>query len=249
LADTTPESENLTAILEQLALKVVVLEGDDIQGLGAFLAQLEEFQTQVNQILELASLFQHMNEVGRRLVMQEMETVSQALDLLGQGVTLLQRWTREQQWPPEGEAWESYCRLAEELGLEEAAPSPALREEIESSAAPTWDDPELVANFLSEAQEHLEGIETRLVHLEQHPDDLEAVNAIFRPFHTLKGVAGFLDLAQIQEASHEVEWLLDRVRDGQTKVSSELVNLVLEAVDPSRRCWPTWSRRWRNRGG
>jgi len=89
----------------------------------------------------------------------------------------------------------------------------------------------LVANFLSEAQEHLEGIETRLVHLEQHPDDLEAVNAIFRPFHTHKGVAGFLDLAQIQEASHEVEWLLDRVRDGQTKVSSELVNLVLEAVD------------------
>ncbi len=231
MADTTPASENLTAILEQLALKVVVLEGDDIQGLGAFLAQLEEFQTQVDQVQELASLFQHLNEVGRRLVMQEMETVSQALELLGQGVTLLQRWTREQQWPPESEAWESYCRLAGELGLEEAAPSPAPPEESESSTAKTWDDPELVANFLSEAQEHLEGIENRLVHLEQHPEDLEAVNAIFRPFHTLKGVAGFLDLSQIQEASHEVEWLLDRVRDGQTKVSSDLVNLVLEAVD------------------
>lgn len=44
-----------------------------------------------------------------------------------------------------------------------------------------------MANFLSEAGEHLEGIETRLVYLEQHPEDLEAVNAIFRPFHTIKG--------------------------------------------------------------
>jgi two-component system, chemotaxis family, sensor kinase CheA len=60
---------------------------------------------------------------------------------------------------------------------------------------------------------------------------LEAVNAIFRPFHTIKGVAGFLNLTQIQELSHDVEWLLDRVRDGQVKVSTELVNLVLEAVD------------------
>ena len=84
---------------------------------------------------------------------------------------------------------------------------------------------------MPEAQEHLEGIETHLIFLEQHPDDLEAINAIFRPFHTLKGVAGFLNLAQIQELSHEVEWLLDRVRDGQVVVSSDLVNLVLKAVD------------------
>ena len=223
------ESQNLTAILEQLALKVVVLEEDDIQGLGAFLAQLEEFQTQVAQVQELAALFQHLNEAGRRLVMQEGDTASRALELLGQGVILLQKWTREHDWPPAGEAWEHYCRLTQELGLEETEPSSAPSPE--ASAAPAWDDPELVAGFLSEAQEHLEGIETRLVYLEQHPDDLEAVNAIFRPFHTLKGVAGFLDLAQIQELSHEVEWLLDRVRDGQTMVSTELVSLVLEAVD------------------
>jgi two-component system, chemotaxis family, sensor kinase CheA len=229
LTDMSSESPNLTALLEQLALKVVVLEEDDIQGLGTFLAQLEEFQTQVAQVQELTSLFQHLNEVGRRLVMQEVDTASRALDLLGQGVALLQGWTREQEWPPAGEAWEKYCRLAQELGLEEAKSSSTPP--VENSPALGWDDPELLANFLSEAQEHLEGIETRLVHLEQHPNDLEAVNAIFRPFHTLKGVAGFLDLTQIQELSHEVEWLLDRVRDGQTAVSTELVSLVLEAVD------------------
>ncbi len=224
------ETSNLAALLEQLALKVVVLEEDDIQGLGAFLAQLEEFQTQVAQVQELAALFQHLHEVGRRLVMQEVETAARPLELLGQGVTLLQKWTREQEWPPDGEAWENYCRLARELGLEETAPGPSAPENDRPGYS-VWEDPELVTNFLSEAQEHLEGIETRLIYLEQHPDDLEAVNAIFRPFHTLKGVAGFLDLAQIQELSHEVEWLLDRVRDGQTPVSPDLVSLVLEAVD------------------
>ena len=234
MTDMSSETSDLAALLEHLALKVVVLEEDDIPGLGAFLVQLEEFQAQVAQFQELTSLFQHLNEVGRRLVMQEVQAASPALELLGQGVTLLQRWTREQEWPPDGEAWKNYCRLAQELGLEKTEPSPESSPASaaeQSSAAPVWDDPELVTNFLSEAQEHLEGIETRLIYLEQHPDDLEAVNAIFRPFHTLKGVAGFLDLAQIQELSHEVEWLLDRVRDGQTPVSPDLVSLVLEAVD------------------
>ncbi len=216
-------------LLEQLALKVMMLEEDDIQGLGAFLTQLEELQAQVSQVQDLAPLFQQMTEVGQRLVLQELETTAQALELLGQGVALLQRWARDAKWPPAGEIWENYCHLAQELGLGEIAassPPPA-----ETPAAPVWDDPELVANFLSEAQEHLEGIETHLVHLEQHPEDLESVNAIFRPFHTLKGVAGFLNLAQIQELSHEVEWLLDRVREGQVRVSTELVNIVLDSVD------------------
>ncbi|MFZ2089494.1 MAG: chemotaxis protein CheA [Desulfobaccales bacterium] len=222
-------SENLQALLEQLALKVVMLEEDDIQGLGGFLVQLEELQTQVSQVQELTPLFQHMTEVGRRLALQEMEAATRALELLGQGVALLQKWNRDQEWPPAGEDWDHYRQLLQELSLEEGEPTPAAP--AANPETRVWDDPELVANFLPEAQEHLEGIETRLVYLEQHPYDLEAINAIFRPFHTLKGVAGFLNLAQIQELSHEVEWLLDRVRDGQVMVSAELVNLILEAVD------------------
>jgi two-component system chemotaxis sensor kinase CheA len=229
LADMSPESQDLATILEQLALRVVMLEEEDIQGLGSFLTQLEDLQAQVSQFQELAPLFQDMTEVGQRLVLREVETAARALELLGQGVSLLQTWTRHREWPPPGEVWENYRLLARELGLGEretaAAPQAAISE------APVWDDPELVASFLPEAQEHLEGIETRLVYLEQHPDDLETLNAIFRPFHTLKGVASFLNLSQIQELSHEVEWLLDRVRDGQVMVSLELVNLVLETVD------------------
>jgi two-component system chemotaxis sensor kinase CheA len=213
-----------------MALRVVMLEEEDIQGLGSFLSQLEELQAKVAQVQDLVPLFQDMNQVGQRLVLHEVEAAAKALELLGQGVGLLRTWARDGEWPPPGEAWEAYRQLAQELGLEETAqvtPAP----EADPATAPVWDDPEMVANFLPEAQEHLEGIETHLVYLEQHPDDLETINAIFRPFHTLKGVAGFLNLPQIQELSHEVEWLLDRVRDGQVMVSVELVSLVLEAVD------------------
>jgi two-component system chemotaxis sensor kinase CheA len=230
LADMSPESQNLATLLEQLALRVVMLEEEDVQGLGGFLTQLEELQAQVSQVLELAPLFQDMTDVGQRLVLREVEAAATALELLGQGVSLLQTWTRDREWPPAGEAWETYRQLAQELGLgevEQVASAP----EAATADDPVWDDQEMVANFLPEAQEHLEGIETHLVYLEQHPDDLETINAIFRPFHTLKGVAGFLNLPQTQELSHEVEWLLDRVRDGQVMVSVELVNLVLEAVD------------------
>lgn len=225
----SPENPQIEVLLEQLALKVMMLEEDDVQGLGAFLSQLEELKDQVSQVQDLAPFFEDLTGVVQGLVLQEVENAVQALELLGQGVALLQRWRREEEWPPNGEVWKNYCRLAQEFGLSQGQPEPAPPAAADADLV--FDDPELLANFLVEAQEHLEGIETRLVYLEQHPDDLEAVNAIFRPFHTLKGVAGFLNLAQIQELSHEVEWLLDRVRDGQVMVSLELVNLVLEAVD------------------
>jgi two-component system chemotaxis sensor kinase CheA len=232
LANLESDASQLQETLEQLALKVVMLGEDDLPALGAVLAHLQELQATVAACRwdELLPLCRQLTTVGQKLVLNEVTAAAEALELLGQGVALLQKWARTGEWPPPGEAWEAYCRLARELGVGEEA-GPAETADPSPPPAPVFDDPELVSNFLLEAQEHVEGIETRLVHLEQHPDDLEAVNAIFRPFHTLKGVAGFLNLAQIQALSHEVEWLLDRARSGQIMVTSPLVDLVLEAVD------------------
>lgn len=231
MSENSPDIQELLQHLEQLALRVVMLEADDLQGQGAVLALLEELRSRLAPELlpEMAPFLRQLTEVGQQLILQNLKDTARALELLGQGVALLQRWAREAQWPPQGEAWEAYLRLVKELGLEE--PGDAHHLPSESQPPPAFDDPELVANFISEAREHLEGIETLLVHLEQNPGDLETVNAIFRPFHTLKGVAGFLNLAQIQEVGHEVEWLLDRVRGGQVQVSRDLVDVILQAVD------------------
>jgi two-component system, chemotaxis family, sensor kinase CheA len=222
----------LAADLERLALKTVMLAEDDVPALGAFLNELDALREKLvdSQAPEAVSLLRQMGEVANRLALTEIAAATQALELLGLGVRLLQQWARHGSWPESGDEWRAYRRVLNELGLAALEPkSDAAADEAQGDFC--IDDPELLANFLSEAHEHLEGIETRLVHLEQNPGELEAINAIFRPFHTIKGVAGFLNLEQIQELSHEVESLLDEVRSGRVTVSSALVDAVLAGVD------------------
>jgi two-component system chemotaxis sensor kinase CheA len=92
-------------------------------------------------------------------------------------------------------------------------------------------DPELLGDFILESREHLGVIEAQLLTLEQSPGNLEAVNAIFRGFHTIKGLAGFLDMGAIQEVAHEVETVLDLARTSKLAVTSAVVDVVLESAD------------------
>ena len=92
-------------------------------------------------------------------------------------------------------------------------------------------DAELVRDFLEEANDHLSSIEMNLLSLETDPENLEAISAIFRPFHSIKGVSGFLNLPDIHNLTHHVENLLDEARAGKTNVTEQMIDLVLEAVD------------------
>ena len=96
---------------------------------------------------------------------------------------------------------------------------------------PLAQDPQLVQDFLLEAREHLANIEARLLEIEQDATAAEAINSTFRSFHTIKGLAGFLDFAVMQEVSHEVETLLDRARGGELRLDPARVDLILEAGD------------------
>ncbi|MDL1957096.1 MAG: chemotaxis protein CheA [Candidatus Desulfofervidus auxilii] len=93
------------------------------------------------------------------------------------------------------------------------------------------EEPELYRDFITEAKEHLDSIEVNIVTLEQNPEDKETVNAIFRSFHTIKGVSGFLGLNPINELSHATENMLDGVRRGEIKINSHIIDLILESVD------------------
>ncbi len=48
----------------------------------------------------------------------------------------------------------------------------------------------------------------------------EAIHAIFRGFHTIKGMAGFLDLDAVRDVSHEVETILDLARNGELAITT-----------------------------
>ncbi|OBU34790.1 chemotaxis protein CheA [Photobacterium kishitanii] len=92
-------------------------------------------------------------------------------------------------------------------------------------------DEDILQDFLIEAGEILELLSEQLVELERSPDDGELLNAIFRGFHTVKGGAGFLSLSELVDACHGAENVFDLLRTGKRKVTSELMDVILEALD------------------
>lgn len=85
--------------------------------------------------------------------------------------------------------------------------------------------------FIIEARELLAAMEESLLAVEGQADQAEALNAMFRAVHTIKGSAGLFGLDAIVHFSHSVESVLDRVRGHQLALTSSLVSLVLECHD------------------
>jgi len=100
---------------------------------------------------------------------------------------------------------------------------------------PKEGDANLLCDFISEAQGHLDNAELQLLTIESNPEDQEALNATFRSFHTIKGVAGFLDLRSISELSHAAEDVLDRARKQTLVLSGAAIDTIFETVDTMRR--------------
>jgi two-component system chemotaxis sensor kinase CheA len=90
---------------------------------------------------------------------------------------------------------------------------------------------DLLKDFYGEAVEHLQHIEASLLALDQQPDDPEALNSIFRSFHTIKGNAGFLGLGPMHRLAHEVESLLDKARMRTLRLDSRIITEVLHSRD------------------
>lgn len=93
------------------------------------------------------------------------------------------------------------------------------------------EDAPLVLDFITESCEHIESAEAGLLELESKPDDSEVLNLIFRSFHTIKGMAGFLNLTEIGSLAHLTENLLDQARKGQLLLSDRNTDVVFESID------------------
>jgi two-component system, chemotaxis family, sensor kinase CheA len=100
-----------------------------------------------------------------------------------------------------------------------------------SSSVPLGEDRELLNDFILESRDHLTQVEVQMITLEKDPADSEAINTVFRAFHTIKGLAGFLGLDDIGKIAHETETLLDLARNHKLTISSATVDLVLAAAD------------------
>lgn len=93
------------------------------------------------------------------------------------------------------------------------------------------DDADLLKDFVTEAAEHIESVEAGLLELEGDPTDGESINRIFRGFHTVKGMAGFLNLTPIGKLAHAAENLLDMARKGNLSLTGMNLDLVFGSID------------------
>jgi len=90
---------------------------------------------------------------------------------------------------------------------------------------------EFHAAFFEEAGEHLSTLEEGLLKLEASPDDKELINGIFRSAHSIKGTGGALGFSDIAGFTHDLETVLDRMRNGEMLATAERVELLLRATD------------------
>ncbi|MHB8829318.1 MAG: chemotaxis protein CheA [Syntrophales bacterium] len=101
----------------------------------------------------------------------------------------------------------------------------------QSAAESQIEDESLLHDFIVEGLEYIDEIEVNILNLEKNPDDKDYINAIFRPFHSIKGVASFLNLEKIRELAHTLENLLDKARNGELAVTPPVIDIVLEGAD------------------
>jgi two-component system chemotaxis sensor kinase CheA len=90
---------------------------------------------------------------------------------------------------------------------------------------------EIYGVFAQEAREQLAAMEDGLLRMEQGEHDGDTLNAIFRAAHTIKGAAGVVELHHIEQFTHVLENLLDKLRNGDIAVSGELITALLKGCD------------------
>lgn len=97
----------------------------------------------------------------------------------------------------------------------------------------------VIQNFAAESRALLSAMEDALLLLEKTPDAPDALNAVFRAAHTIKGTAGIFGFDDMVAFTHVMENILDDVRAGEVSVDSTLIALFLSCGD---HCWALLDR-------
>jgi len=226
-------------LLDKLALEVVMLEPGDVQGFGVVLNRLDEVIGVFTEAGEenFAGLGKAIKSIVEKLLLDELPSPEEGIKQIENGVSLFQEALKDVE---DGrDASKKIARFLVECGVSDTdeikgKAGDAKSGDVEEAGAAMADiaqDRELVENFIMEAMEHLGTIEVNILNLEQDPENFEVIDAIFRPFHTIKGVSGFLNLSDINRLAHEVEALLDDARNQELTVDEAITDLVLDAVD------------------
>ena len=88
--------------------------------------------------------------------------------------------------------------------------------------------------YIDGSRENLDTMDKMLLNLEQNPSNLEAVEEIFRAAHTLKGMSATMGFEKIAHLTHEMENILDKLRNQEIPVTTEVIDVIFETFDVLR---------------
>ncbi len=218
----------IAELMEQLAAETSKVAQDDLGALAALHTRFQKLREEVNLASsadtrsEASAIAAKSEQLIEKLILGESDNAEAALQQIVRSVEELKSTVN-------GVA---STDLAPVVTREVAKEAPAAEHAItiDAEVAMNPDDTALANEFIGEATGHLESAEANLLKLEESHDP-ETINAIFRGFHTIKGVAGFLNLKQIGALAHAAENLLDLARKGKVEITGGNVDVVLESID------------------
>lgn len=85
--------------------------------------------------------------------------------------------------------------------------------------------------FIEEAREHLQNCNNQLLELERNPGDKELIQEIFRSAHTIKGMSATMGFEDMANLTHQMENVLDALRNEEIAYSVDILDLLFEALD------------------
>lgn len=247
--------DSLINKLNGMASDFLFLDGQklDIPTSGKFLNQLDEViqEAQSFDIPLLIQTARAMAHILEKFILDAVDSKEAAFKQIENGISLMQRiadcFQNSGEYsgsiqdfleaasaisgapiPTEGSQSEHPSPPAARKALQDAdaaADQPASPLEVEIQ------DESLLKDFISEGLEYIEEIEVNILNLEQEPDNKDYINTIFRPFHSMKGVASFLNLETIRDLAHNLENLLDDARNDQLQVTPQVIDAVLDGAD------------------
>ena len=123
-------------------------------------------------------------------------------------------------------------RLLNQLTMREQKRAPVTQtaEPAAPACAADFSNPEM-QEFVSEGGEYIESAELCIMQLEKDPANSERLNEIFRCFHNIKGITGFLQLTDINELAHHAESMMDKARTGKLAFRGAVAQAAYEVLD------------------
>jgi len=217
--------DKVSAVLDNIALGLMTVKPGDLNSLKGLLEEAESLLSITKDDFQyLSPLAEGLKSLIEKIMLDEIPS-DQGLNALGECIDVLQEILKLKKGDKDYNVnIKRINEIFKGVGIEGS--DTKLPE-----TPPLEQDKQLYLDFITEAKEHLDTIEPNIISLEENPRDKDIINAIFRPFHTIKGVSGFLGLDDINRLSHAAENMLDAARDNKFYMDKKAIDVILEVVD------------------